>query len=80
MSTPVRVKDYPEYLDKTNQDVILRNQSALEIMREKGILINDLYTEILGHPEYYKNDGTHFKIAGKEALAELVVEFIRSSR
>lgn len=80
LSTPVRVKDYPEYLDKTNQEVILRNQSALEIMGEKGILINDLYTEMIGRPEYYKNDGIHFKSAGKEALAELVVEFILSSR
>ena len=80
MTTPIRVEENLEYLDKLNQDVILRNQSALEILGENGILINDLYQEMLKHPEYYRDDGFHFKDAGNEAQAELVLEFILSSR
>jgi len=80
MTTPIRVEENLASLDKLNQDVILRNQSALNVFGGNGILINDLYQGILEHPEYYRDDGYHFNDAGKEALAELVVEFILSSR
>ncbi|MCD6423896.1 MAG: SGNH/GDSL hydrolase family protein [Anaerolineales bacterium] len=69
MTTQVRVEDNLESLDKLNQDVTLRNQSALEILGENGVLINDLYQGMLKHPEYYRYDGFHFNDAGKEALA-----------
>ena len=79
LSTPVRVEDNLFSLDKLNQDVIRRNQAALEILGEDEVLINDLYQAMLKHPEYYR-DGYHFNDAGKEALAELVVAFILSYR
>ena len=75
MTTPIRVEENLEYLDKLNQDVILRNQAALEILGENGVIINDLYQEMLKHPEYYR-DGYHFNSAGKEFQAKVVGEFI----
>ena len=75
MTTPIRVEENLEYLDKLNQDVILRNQAALEILGENGVIINDLYQEMLKHPEYYR-DGYHFNRAGKEFQAKVVGEFI----
>jgi lysophospholipase L1-like esterase len=79
LTTPVRVEDNLFALDILNQDVIRRNQAALEILGEDEVRINDLYQAMLKHPEYYR-DGYHFNDAGKEALAELVVAFILSSR
>ena len=75
MTTPIRVEENLSYLDKLNQDVILRNQAALEIMGEDRIIINDLYQEMLKHPEYYL-DGYHFNSAGKEFQARVIAEFI----
>ena len=75
MSTPIRVEENLEYLDKLNQDVILRNQAALEILGENGVIINDLYSEMLKHPEYYR-DGYHFNSAGKGFQAKVIGEFI----
>ena len=75
MTTPIRVKENLEYLDILNQDVILRNQAALEILGENGVIINDLYQEMLKHPEYYR-DKYHFNSAGKEFQAKVVGEFI----
>jgi len=78
-TTPVRVEENLAYLDKINQDVILRNQAAVEILGGNGFLINDLYKEIVEHPEYHR-DGIHYNNTGKAVQAELVVEFILSSR
>jgi hypothetical protein len=75
MTTPIRVEENLEYLDKLNQDVILRNQAALEILGKNGVIINDLYQEMLKHPEYYR-DGYHFNSAGKGFQAKVVGEFI----
>jgi hypothetical protein len=75
MTTPIRVEENLEYLDKLNQDVILRNQAALEILGENGVIINDLYQEMLKHPDYYR-DGYHFNSAGKGFQAKVVAEFI----
>ena len=75
MTTPIRVEENLEYLDKLNQDVILRNQAALEILGENGVIFNDLYQEMLIYPEYYR-DGYHFNSAGKEFQAKVVGEFI----
>ena len=75
MTTPIRVEENLESLDKLNQDVILRNQAALEILGENGVIINDLYSEMLKHPEYYR-DGYHFNSAGKGFQAKVIGEFI----
>jgi len=74
-TTPIRVEENLERLDKLNQEVILRNQAAFEILGDNGVKINDLYQELLNHPEYYR-DKYHFNSAGKEFQAKLVVEFI----
>lgn len=79
MTTPVRNEENLDYLGPLNQDVILRNQTALKIMGENGFLINDLYIEMLGHPEYYQTDGFHFNQDGRTAQAELVSSFILKS-
>jgi lysophospholipase L1-like esterase len=79
LTTPIRVEENLSSLDKLNQDVIQRNQAALEILGGNGFLINDLYNEMLTHPDYYR-DGYHFNNTGKAIQAELIVEFILASR
>jgi len=79
MTTPIREEGDLTSLDKLNQDVILRNQAAVEILGGNGFLINDLYQEMVKYPEYHR-DGYHYNNTGKAVQAELVVEFILSSR
>ena len=80
MTTPVRNEENLDYLGTLNQEVTLRNQAALEIFGKNDVLINDLYQGMLGHPEYYREDGFHFNNDGKEAQATLIVNFILASK
>jgi lysophospholipase L1-like esterase len=75
--TPVRQKDNLEYLDPLNQQAVGRNEIARKIMEREGIPVIDLYSEMLGHPEYYKADGFHFNSAGKAAQIEIISSFYR---
>jgi len=80
MTTPMRLEENLDFLDPLNAEIILRNQTALEIWGEQDVLLFDLYQMMVGHPEYYKNDGVHFNETGREAQAESIAVFIQSSR
>lgn len=54
-----------------------RNRIADEFFKDKPVLINDLFSIMAGHPEYYVGgDGTHMNKVGAEALAKQVSKTI----
>lgn len=56
-----------------------RNEIALDYIKDKGIEINDLWSVMEGHPEYYRGgDGSHPLDIGYEALARKVASVIES--
>ncbi len=69
-TTPVRTgKDMSEFAPFT-QRVVVRNKIAADYVRKAGIPIDDLYSAVLHHPEYYLGaDGTHPNPEGRAAEA-----------
>jgi len=76
-STPIRttVKGYP--LDeKLNGMVLRRNAAAAKIMEAHKIPINDLYSVVVGKPEFSAGDGYHYTQEGYQSLGKVVAEQI----
>lgn len=78
LTTPVRdSKD----LTKPDADklarVEARNAIAVEIMAKHKILVNDLFSVVKDHDDFFSPDGVHFSEAGKEAEAKQVADTIR---
>lgn len=74
--TPVRQAKQLDRLDPLTIRVQARNDVAEELVKKAGIPIDDLYTVVEKHPEYYSNDGVHFNPKGVAALAEQVVKSV----
>ena len=74
-STPLVKKDQPTKFRDRNDDVIRRNKIAEEIMAKFAIPTDDLYSVMLGHPEYY-SDGTHCTPAGVKAQADHIAAYL----
>jgi lysophospholipase L1-like esterase len=55
----------------SSERIITRNAIALEFVRAKRIVVNDLYTPALGRGELY-TDGVHFNKEGIATQADLV--------
>jgi len=68
-STPITVQGNAAELDVRNAIVIRRNAIADEIMAKAGIPVIDLYSDMLGHPEFCVGDGFHFNADGVAAQA-----------
>ena len=69
-----------DYMDVWNADVRRYNEAATELMRSRGIRVNDLYSVI--HEDldgYISGDGIHPSPAGYSALAKKVAEEIRQA-
>ena len=67
-----------DYMEPWNADVRRYNKAATELMRSRGIHVNDLYSVIDGkQDEYISADGIHPTDAGYTALAEKVAAEIR---
>lgn len=54
-----------------------RNRTAAEVAAARGIPVNDLFTPVLEHPEYFADDGVHYNAAGVAVLGDAVVKAIR---
>lgn len=76
LSTPVRNRENILQLAERNEEVILRNQAVLEIAEREGICVNDLYSMVIDHPEYYSADGVHLTEEGYKVLAKQCVKVI----
>jgi lysophospholipase L1-like esterase len=77
-ATTTPVPDAPVKPWRRNADVIRYNAAALEIMRENGIAVDDLYALARPHlAEWQRPANVHFTPAGSAALAQQVVQSIR---
>lgn len=80
MTTPVREGNNIEVVkeERTNR-VIARNALASEVMKAHGIPVNDLFTLVRDHTDYFAQDGTHFSDKGKAAQAKQVADVLRTA-
>jgi hypothetical protein len=78
-STPVRVAQRVSELNtKQTEWVAERNRTAVEVARTRGIPVDDLFTPVLEHPEYFADDGVHYNAAGVAVLGEAVVKAVNT--
>jgi hypothetical protein len=66
-TTASRIKDNIASFDEHNQGVINRNKAVEKFAKERRILLVDLFSLSINHPEYYESDGIHFN---KEGVAD----------
>ena len=65
---------------RRSSDVVAYNRVALEVMRENGIAVNDLYSYVLPKlAELQQPVNVHFTNSGSERLAEQVAKSIRDN-
>ncbi len=65
-------------MEKWNADVVRYNEAAIKLMTERGIKIDDLYSEIIVDTDrYISEDGVHPTAEGIEVLAQKVANSIR---
>ncbi len=76
-STPVWTKNGDAVLDPKTERIRERNRRAAILAAERGISVNDLFSAVIGHPEYFSPDGVHFVEEGRMALGDKVVAAIR---
>lgn len=79
-ATTTPVPDQPMKVYRSNTNVIRYNEAALRVMKEEGVVVNDLYTFV--HPQMKELQiqpaNVHFTPAGSEALGAEVVKAIRA--
>jgi hypothetical protein len=76
-TTPQREK--APNLDKLhaeNHIVTTRNKIVTAVAAKDGIPVNDLYSLVVDHPEYWGDDGVHFKPEGQAVEAKQVAKCI----
>jgi hypothetical protein len=78
MSTPITEVGNPAAMDVDKNDRVLeRNRLAAEIMSQRGIPVNDLYSLVAERQsEFSSGDGYHYNEAGRKYLGEHVAEVI----
>ena len=61
---------------ENTERVKARNRIAAELLRDRGIVTNDLYGLVDQHQEYFSGDGVHFNEKGREVQAKQVAEAV----
>ncbi|MHB8974871.1 MAG: SGNH/GDSL hydrolase family protein [Pirellulaceae bacterium] len=77
-TTPVRVQGNLGQIAETTERVKARNRIAAELLRDRGIVTNDLYGLVEQHQEYFSGDGVHFNENGREVQVKQVAEAVLS--
>ena len=81
LTTPVNEERHHsnKEFDRFQADVVTYNTAALEICRELGVAVNDLFSVInsAGRDDLLLQDGVHFKPEGYALLGESVAECIK---
>jgi hypothetical protein len=75
-STPVRKNDNLAALAPFTKRVRERNRMAMEFAVTHRIPINDLFSLVENHPEYFASDGVHFNADGQAVLGRQVARSI----
>jgi len=74
--TPMRKRaNLKEFHPKTER-VIARNKIAKEYAAKEKIQVNDLFSLVEKHTEYFSADGVHFSQKGKAAQGAQVAEYV----
>jgi lysophospholipase L1-like esterase len=76
-STPMRKSENLQQFHETNERVKARNKIVAGLAAQHNIPVNDLYSVVESHPEYWSNDGVHFKPEGQAVEAKQVADAIR---
>ncbi len=78
-STPVMKRGDLKTYDPVTERVRERNRIAGEYFKDKPVVIDDLFSVMYGHPEYYEGgDGIHMGTSGVQALAGQVAALLSS--
>ena len=75
-TTPVWVKGQPGTLDPKTDRVRQRNQIVRDLAAQHSFAVNDLFELVIGHPEYFADDGVHLNGQGQDVLSRAVAEAI----
>lgn len=75
-TTPVWVAGHPGAMDPKTERVRERNRIALDLAARHNLPVNELFRLVIGHPEYFAEDGVHFNGRGQEVLAREVARVI----
>lgn len=78
-STGVRKNGELDKFDPRHERVLKRNALALEVMKARGIEVNDLFAATDGKPELFAGDGIHYNGKGKDALVKQVAEAVKKA-
>ena len=78
-TTPVRKNGNLSHFDGRTERVKARNKIAGETVSKEGIALDDLFSLVKDHPEYWSSDGVHFNGKGIAAQAEQVSKRIGES-
>lgn len=77
-TTPIKSGDKMDKLDSRTYRIIERNRIACEFLKDKDVIINDLFSLALNNSAFYgENDGIHPRLIGVNALANQVSDHIR---
>jgi len=74
-TTPLKDTTAVKFGVPSNQRVVERNRIAVSLIKNKSIVVNDLYTLMAGHPEYH-SDNIHFNEQAKALQAAQVAGII----
>jgi len=77
-STPMRVPSDLGKMADTTERVKVRNRIAAELLLERSVATNDLFSLVEQRQEYFSGDGVHFSEKGREQQAKKVAEAIAS--
>lgn len=75
-TTPVRESGNLEQIAEETERVKARNRLAAVVF--ENVLMNDLYSLVEQHQEYFSGDGVHFNDQGRELQAKQVAEVVLS--
>lgn len=78
-STPLRNGHELKKLRDTNARVVERNRIVTDLASRLHLPIDDLYTPVLGHPDWTRSDGTHFQAPGYEELSRHVTASVKDA-
>jgi lysophospholipase L1-like esterase len=77
--TPMRQSGNLTALAEKTKRIMVRNKIADAIVSQEKIAVDDLYSLVKDHPEYWGNDGVHFNEKGVAAETEQVSQRIKEA-
>jgi lysophospholipase L1-like esterase len=75
-TTPMRDKSDLKKFDATNPIPLARNKIVLAVAAKEGIPVDDLFSLVEKHPEYWSGDGVHFNGEGQAAQGKQVAKCV----